>query len=120
MTKPEAAEQRAQEAAVAWLKHIDAGDAAASWEEASSTFRAAVSVAGWSESLSKVQASLGRPVSRAFNSAEFKKELPGAPDGHYVILRYDTRFEKKRHGTETVVPELDDDGAWRVSGYFVK
>ncbi len=37
-----------------------------------------------------------------------------------VLLKYDTRFEKKRHGTETVVPELDDDGAWRVSGYFVK
>lgn len=49
-----------------------------------------------------------------------EEELPGAPDGHYVVLKYSTRFERKRHGTETVVAELDEDDEWRVAGYFVK
>lgn len=120
MDKPKEAEERAREAAEGWLRHIDIGDADASWTEASSTFRSAVTRAQWSESLSKVQGSLGRPLARSLEEAEYKSELPGAPDGHYVVLTYQTRFERKANGTETVVPELDTDGEWHVSGYFVK
>jgi hypothetical protein len=120
MDKPEEAEQRAAEVAEGWLRHIDAGDADGSWAEASSTFRSAVTQATWSESLSKVQGSLGKPLARSLESAEYKSELPGAPDGHYVVLTYRTRFEQKMNGIETIVPELDFDGEWHVSGYFVK
>jgi hypothetical protein len=44
--------------------------------------------------------------------------LPGAPDGEYVVIQYETQFE---HHTpaETVTPMLDKDGAWKVSGYFI-
>lgn len=120
MEKPESAEEKAQRAADDWLAGIDAGDPGATWAEASSTFRAAVTEAAWAESLGRVQSSLGRPISRSLATAQYKSELPGAPDGHYVVLTYDTRFEHKANGTETVVPELDDDGEWHVSGYFVK
>ncbi len=120
MEKPEAAEQAAVEAAQDWLNHIDAGDSDASWAGASSTFRAAVTKAQWRESVSRVQGSHGRPISRSLDSAEYASALPGAPDGHYVILTYSTRFERKENGAETVVPELDQDGKWHVSGYFVR
>jgi hypothetical protein len=116
-TKAEAA---ARTAAEAWLSAIDQGDADGSWREASTTFRKAVGPRDWGSSLERVQDSVGRAVERSFRSAEYHTELPGAPDGHYVILKYDTRFEHKAHGEETVVPQLDDDGVWRVSGYWVK
>lgn len=118
--KPVDAEEFARDAAEAWLAHIDAGDAAAAHRDACSTFRKAVTVEQWSESLARVQDSLGRPLQRAFRSAEYHSELPGAPDGHYVVLTFATRFPNKAHGTETVTPQLDTDGVWRVSGYFVK
>lgn len=118
--KPEHAEERAREAAEAWLVHVDAGDHGASWREASSTFRAAVAEADWAASIGRVQQALGTARERAFTSAEYHDELPGAPDGDYVVLKYATRFDRKAHGVETVVPELDRDGVWRVSGYFVK
>lgn len=120
MRKPDAAEQKAQVAAEHWLVHMDAGDSNAAWTDASSTFRAAVTRSQWAEAVGRVQGSLGRPVTRSLATAEYKSELPGAPDGHYVILTYNTRFEHKANGTETVVPELEEDGGWRVSGYFVK
>ena len=118
--KPDQAEALARDAADAWLSKIDEGDTAHTWAEASSVFRAAVSEADWATSLSRAQGPIGKPLERTFESAEYKSELPGAPDGHYVILTYKTRFEHKEHGQETVVPQLDTDGAWRVSGYFVK
>lgn len=114
------AEAKAREAAEGWLAHIDRGDSRRAWEEAAGAFRRAVTPEEWVDSLGRVQASVGMPRERTFESAEHRTELPGAPDGHYVILRYATRFEHKARGGETVVPQLDADGVWRVSGYWVR
>ncbi len=46
--------------------------------------------------------------------------LPGAPDGEYVVIQYNTEFENKKVAIETITPMLDDDGKWRVSGYYIK
>jgi len=46
--------------------------------------------------------------------------MPGAPDGKYVIIQYDTVFENKASAVETVTPMVDPDGSWRVSGYFIR
>ncbi len=46
--------------------------------------------------------------------------LPGAPDGEYVVISYETSFTNKKSAIETVTPMLDKDGKWRVSGYFIK
>ena len=120
MVDPAQAEQAARHAAEEWLSHIDSGNAEESWSDAASAFRDAVTQDAWAASLGKVQRALGRPLHRVFRSAEYHTELPGAPDGHYVVLKYDTKFEHKERGEETVVPQLDRDDVWRVSGYFVK
>ena len=57
---------------------------------------------------------------RTLKGAESASELPGAPDGQYVVIQFDTQFERKRTAIETVTPMLDTDGQWRVSGYFVR
>jgi ribosomal protein S17E len=46
--------------------------------------------------------------------------MPGAPDGEYVILQFETTYEKKRQAIETVAPMKEKDGKWRVAGYFIK
>ena len=46
--------------------------------------------------------------------------LPGAPDGEYVVLQFDTSFANKKEAVETVTPMLDKDGKWKVSGYYIK
>ena len=53
-------------------------------------------------------------------SKTFMTELPGAPDGRYVVIQFDTAFENKASSVETVTPMADPDGAWRVAGYFIK
>jgi hypothetical protein len=51
---------------------------------------------------------------------QYTKELPGAPDGEYVVIQFRAAYAKKKSAIETVTPMLDADGRWRVSGYFVK
>jgi len=49
-----------------------------------------------------------------------KSFVPGAPDGEYVVLRFETSFENKAKAIETVTPMREKDGTWRVSGYYIK
>jgi hypothetical protein len=110
----------ASAAADAWLAHIDGGDDAASWRDASSLFRQMVTQEQWVDAHGKVNAVLGRPQERWLRDTEHRTSVPGAPDGEYVLLKYDTRFEKKQEAVETVVTMVDTDGEWRVGGYFVQ
>ena len=46
--------------------------------------------------------------------------LPGAPDGEYVVLQFDTSFEQKAAAVETVTTIREKDGTWHVGGYFIR
>ena len=110
----------ASAAADAWLAHLDGGDLAASWSDASSLFRQMVTREQWAEQHGRLVSVLGRPQERWLRDTEHRTAVSGAPDGQYVLLRYDTRFERKQEAVETVVTMLDSDGAWHVGGYFVQ
>lgn len=113
-------EDAAQAAAESWLKLVDDGQYGASWEQAARLFKGAVKQADWGQMAAGVRTPLGKLVSRRLKSREYTEKLPGAPDGKYVIIQYDTVFENKSSAVETVTPMVDPDGAWRVSGYFIR
>ena len=110
----------AERATLEWLALADRGDAFASWEAAASLFRRAVSREQWKQSLAAAREPLGAVVSRQVGNARTATELPGAPDGEYVVFQFSTTFEHKRAAIETVTPMRDGDGEWRVSGYFIR
>jgi hypothetical protein len=53
-------------------------------------------------------------------SRTYSTTLPGAPDGEYVVIQYQTSFANKKASVETVTPMREKDGRWRVSGYFIR
>lgn len=114
------AEEQAQEAAKKWLAIIDAGDFATGWEQAAELMKSVVTKEQLSQQLGAVRSPLGDLVSRKLKSAQFMRRLPGAPDGQYVVLQYETSFTNKELAIETVTPAKEKDGIWRVSGYYIK
>ena len=116
----ETAEDLAQKAAESWLKLVDAGKFDESWTQAASLFKKAVTKAQWAQVAQGSVKPLGKLVSRHLKSRQSAEKLPGAPDGKYVVIQFDSVFENKAEAVETVTPMLDADGVWRVSGYFVK
>jgi hypothetical protein len=117
-----AAEQKtdaAEQAAIDWLDLVDTAQYEASWREASTLFKHQVSTSDWTKTIIGVRKALGDVITREVISATYKTSLPGAPDGEYVILQFQTAFKNKAHAIETVTPMLDD-GQWRVSGYYIK
>jgi len=113
-------EQLAQQSSDAWLALVDSGRYGESWQDASSLFKAHVGKEQWQSMAGSVRDPLGKVLSRKLKSATYTKTLPGAPDGEYVVIQYESSFEHKQSAVETVTPMLDKDGKWRVSGYFIK
>jgi hypothetical protein len=106
--------------ATSWIELVDAGKYAESWDQAAAAFRDGILKDKWVEAVGKARGPLGALVSRKPSKADYTETLPGAPDGKYVIVQYDTTFEKKKNATETAILSLENDGAWRVAGYFIK
>jgi hypothetical protein len=115
--KPELLAQHSQ---VPWLQLIDSGKYADSWQEAAQTFHAHIAKDKWVAAMKLNRAPLGKMISRTLTSARFTKSLAGAPDGQYVVIVYETRYEHKQAAVETVTSVQELDGDWRVAGYFIK
>ncbi len=104
----------------AWLSLVDEGRYAASWNEAAQFFKGAITEEQWEATLSAFRSPLGKVISRRVISKHYTHTLPGAPDGEYVVIQYETSFENKKLAIETITPMLDKDGKWRISGYYLK
>jgi len=113
-------EKAAVAAAEAWLSLVDSGHYEQSWKDAAEYFRNAVTQEQWAQSLGAIRPPLGQLISRDVTSAVYTTTLPGAPDGEYVVIQYQSSFGNKKSAVETVTPMLDRDGVWRVSGYFIR
>lgn len=113
------AQEEAREAAMAWLALVDSGRYGESWDDAAPYFQKAVSRESWEKQVAAVRKPLGAVGSRSFLGAQATKELPGAPDGDYVVIQFRTSFDNKASSIETITPMKTDSG-WRVSGYFIR
>ena len=115
----ESNEAAAVQSAEAWLKLIDAGRFGPSWDEASTLFRKAVPREAWEKQAAAAREPLGKVLDRKLASKQLVHELPGVPDGTYVVLIFDTRFERKERARETVTMMLED-GRFRGAGYYIR
>ncbi len=107
-------------AAENWLTIIDKGEYAESWKEAAEYFKTVVSEEEWVQSMQTVRNPLGNIISRKVKSLTPKTSLPYTPDGKYVVIQFEISFKNGKSGLETVTPQLEGDGKWRVSGYQIK
>lgn len=112
-------EQAAEQEAGKWLALVDGGQYEESWQRTANLFRQQVSVEQWRQAMAAARLPMGSMTSRKLVSAAYRTSLPGAPDGEYVVLQYQTSFENKQKAIETVTPMMDG-GSWKVSGYYVR
>ena len=91
-----------------------------SWNETAKVFQSAISAEVWKATLESLREEMGKVLTRTILSKEYATELPGAADGEYVVIQYQTVFENKQNSVETITPKKEADGVWRVSGYYIR
>jgi hypothetical protein len=121
LIRPRTVEQTAAvTAAQKWLAGIDGVNYAQSWLDASEYFQGAITQDKWVAALQSVRKPLGELKIRTVDSAVTETQLPGTPDGKYVVMQFDTAFANKNSATETVTFSLEADGTWKACGYYIK
>jgi len=121
LIRPRTAEQTAAvTAAQKWLAEIDAGNYAASWTGASEYFQGAIAQDKWISAMESVRKPLGELKIRTVDSAVTETQMPGSPDGKYVVMQFNAAFANKNSATETVTFLLEANGKWKACGYYIK
>jgi hypothetical protein len=110
----------AQLAAESWLGLIDRARYGESWDSAAGFFRTAITKPVWEGAVRKARGPFEPLGARKLLGASFQTKLPNAPPGEYVVLQYQTQAGGEKTVVETVTPMKDEDGNWRVSGYFIR
>jgi hypothetical protein len=103
-----------------WLGRLDADDYDGSYEAAASAARNTTTPETWSKKLRGLRRPLGKLVSRQSGAAAVERSLPGLPDGLYVIVEFDSVFERKKKCVEVVTVMQEADGALKVARYAVR
>src|SRR5471032_427248 len=94
----------AMHAADNWIAYVDTGRYGQSWDESAAYFREAMPKVQWETSLAAACDPLGVTIARKVRSANYTRVLPGAPEGEYVVIQYDTRFANRPQSIETITP----------------
>jgi opacity protein-like surface antigen len=102
-----------------WLHIIDAGNYGESWDQASKLFQGALTRDHWISAMNGGRKPLGDLVKRYLKTADYKKALPGAPDGEYFVIQFGATYSGKADAVETVAAVLEG-GQWKAAGYFIK
>ncbi|MGC2425367.1 MAG: DUF4019 domain-containing protein [Nitrospirota bacterium] len=103
-----------------WLNLVDSGKYNESWDAAGEYFKSMITKEDWVTTIAGVKEAFGGVRYRKLISSRSATSLPGAPDGQYVVTRYKSSFAHKKKAIETITSMKDNDGVWRVVGYFIK
>ena len=112
--------EAAAESAASWLQLVDEGDYEASWESAAEVLKDQVTLEKWSATIGQTRGQIDPVEDRTRTGARYTTDIPGAPAGEYVLLRYSTEASGDRTVGETVAQMKQADGGWKVVGYFVQ
>ena len=110
----------AQAAAMLWLGTVDSGAFGYAWDDSAEFFQRSVTRAEWEKAAGASRKPLGTVKERKLRSAKPTRKLPGVPDADYVVIYYDTQFEKRPSSVEIITPVKEKDGSWRVAGYYIR
>lgn len=116
----DAKESTAAKFATDWLALLDAGKYEQCWKQTSPSFQSSIRKDKWESQLGHSRHLLGKIRTRKLVNAIYTNKLPGAEDGDYVVVTFISAFERLGSGIETVIPQLQPDGNWKISGYGVK
>lgn len=101
------------------LNNLDSAKYGESWEQAGVLFKSQISKADWEKSAKAARVPMGKLILRQMKNAQAYTELPGAPDGNYMVIQYASSFKNKKSAVETLTLSKAGD-KWRMVGYFIK
>ncbi len=116
----EEALRESAKAAESWLHLIDQEKYDSSWGAGSQTFKLTVPQKNWVMLMNNVRKPMGKFSERKLLEQRTAKDPKGLPKGDYMVVFFDSSFEKKGKAHELVTLIQETDGQWRVLTYQIQ
>lgn len=115
-------EQAAQATAAAerFLEMVDQDRYEESWQMAAKLLQEQVPLDEWKANLGQIRTAVGPLIEREQSDVSYATMAKDSPEGDYIQIFYDSRFGARSEVEEIVTTMLEQDGHWRVAGYFVR
>jgi len=116
--KPDAEKaEKATAVAMEFLDLIDAEKYAESWQMAAGMMKEKVTEKDWIEKLTKARGFSGALVERSMKSTSYSLTVPDGPDGEYILLTFNSSYQRVEKAIE-LVNVMVEDGHWKVVAYI--
>ncbi len=102
-----------------YVETIDAGKYAESWQMGDAIFQRTASSNEWSLALSASRGRLGAVKLRTLKDEKPAWNPAGLPPGAYMVVEYNTAFDRAPNSGELLTLRQGEDGKWRVLTYQV-
>lgn len=102
-----------------YVEGIDKGQYAQSWTKGDQLFQQTISQDGWNKALTDGRKSLGNVKSRTLKLQRPAWNPQGLPKGPYMVVEYETTFDKDGKKVELLTLRRGADGKWKVLTYQV-
>lgn len=108
----------AAKTAAEYVQLLDQRRYADSWGTGSLIFQRTISQKEWTVALDLARSRLGRAKERTLKDERIAWDPKGLPKGAYMVVEYDTSFEKAPNSGELLTLRLEN-GKWKVLTYQV-
>lgn len=110
--------QAAFQASQDFVKLLDEGKYAESWDQSSDIFKLTIAKEDWVASMQKIRSPLGKETSREMQDIRIAVNPKGLPQGDYIVVIFETSFSNKPKAMELVTLRFVE-GTWKVLTYQV-
>jgi Protein of unknown function (DUF4019) len=103
-----------------WLALLDAGKYGAAWDISSQQLKTTVTRAKWNAGIRDARKPFGKLASRKATRFARSHAMPGAPDGDYAVIEFESSFANGKQALEHITWVLEKGEVWRVAGYYIR
>lgn len=109
----------ASQAAKNYVDGLDKGKYSESWTWGDALFQRTISQKEWTTALNLARKPLGKANSRTLKDQRPAWDPQGLPKGPYMVVEYNTSFDRAPNSGELLTLRRGPDGKWRVLTYQV-
>jgi hypothetical protein len=113
-------ERQALNAAERWLVPVDAGNSANAYAMTAADFKATVTREQWRDGMRDLRKPYGRVVLRKAEKLAYTTPDPKGAPGEKIVILFGTKFVASKTAEEEVTLVRENDGLWRVTGYYIR
>lgn len=116
-----ATQEEAVSVAQKWLELVESGQLNEGWKTLSSQYKINVTQQKWQTVCNSVYNKPTKAIDRKIiHISQWHDRNSDNDESSYVTIRFKTTYDDKTERVQMITPRLEQDGQWRVAGFYFR